>query len=75
MLRFAFTEEARQKRGRGDQQPRRNTCHVQKEKNRPTRFLKVNLSLVNKITGPDHSLILEKVRVTRFLYANEAHIP
>ena len=52
-------EEARQKRGRGDQQPWRNTSHVQKEKNRRTPFLKVNLSPVNKITGPDHSLILE----------------
>ena len=52
-------EEGRQQRGRREQQRHQNTPRVQREKNRRTRFLKVNLSPVNKVTGPDHSLILE----------------
>ena len=69
-------EEGRQQRGQqGEQQQYQNIFRVQREKNRPTPYSKVNFCLVNKVTGPDHSLILEWVRVTRFLYANEAHIP
>ena len=48
-------EEGRQQRGRREQQRHQNTSRVQREKNRPTLFSKVNFCPVKKVTEPDHS--------------------
>ena len=47
-------EEGRQQRGRREQQRHQNTSRVQREKNRPTPYSKVNFCLLNKATGPEY---------------------